>query len=224
MNNFFKITLITILASISSNAMQEPIKSAHLRTRFTDEEDKKLTEIISQNPAKRWAQMAEFFPGRTARQLAARWNFHLDPHLKKNIWTTDEDERLQTLHKTLGDQWPLLSQYLEGRSSNAIRLRWRLLSKKIVSPNPDMPLTIDEDENIQTPHQIAGNQWSATYMNEEMTDSRIQPTLEEKQAPEPTDLQPVPQPEVPNWNAFEFYDYQNTADLFSDFDPENADF
>ena len=305
MNIFLKTTLITILASISLNAMQ-PIRTLQKQHRFSPEEDKKLTDLALQdpNPIKNWPQIAQSFPGRTTRQVRERWNRFLDPSLKNAPWTTEDEEKLITLHQEYGNKWAEMSKLLDNRSQIDIKCRWRSISKKkelneqhpgakrkktqhftpeedakiisILSQYPGIswvqvaklipersaaqigfrfinfldprlnkgPWTTEEDETLITLHQKYGNKWAViskhldnrspndiknrwiSISKRPTTDSTINQPLEiQKQAPEPTDLQPVPQPEAQtNSESFEFYDDQNTADLFSDFDPENADF
>ena len=57
-----------------------------------------------------------------------RWRRHLDPSVKKDAWTDDEDAKLLRLHESLGPRWSNISKMLTGRTAQQCRARWFQLS------------------------------------------------------------------------------------------------
>ena len=57
-----------------------------------------------------------------------RWRRHLDPSVKKDAWTSAEDDKLMRLHDTLGPRWSNISKMLTGRTAQQCRARWFQLS------------------------------------------------------------------------------------------------
>jgi len=76
----------------------------------------------------RWAEIARHLEGRTDQQCMGRWRRHLDPSVKKDAWTDDEDAKLMRLHESLGPRWSNISKMLTGRTAQQCRARWFQLS------------------------------------------------------------------------------------------------
>ena len=45
------------------------------------------------------------------------------------MWTHEEDAMIKRMHKSLGDKWSKFMAYLPGRSDNAIRTRYQIISR-----------------------------------------------------------------------------------------------
>jgi len=41
-----------------------------------------------------------------------RWHNHLNPRIKKDKWTLEEELKLIEIHKIYGNKWSLISKYL----------------------------------------------------------------------------------------------------------------
>lgn len=94
-----------------------------IKTRFTEEEDRKLIEAVKENGAFAWGKIAANLKGRTARQCRDRWVNYLNPELVKKEWAAEEDNLLMEMYKEFGTRWKDISLFFQGRSLNCIRNR-----------------------------------------------------------------------------------------------------
>lgn len=58
---------------------------------WSREEDAQLAENVAKYGAKNWSNIAHALPGRIGKQCRERWHNHLNPAIKKNKWTDEED-------------------------------------------------------------------------------------------------------------------------------------
>ena len=59
---------------------------------WTQEEDEILFQRVREFGAKNWSDIAKALPGRIGKQCRERWHNHLNPDIKKEKWTEQEDE------------------------------------------------------------------------------------------------------------------------------------
>jgi hypothetical protein len=72
---------------------------------WTDDEDRKVVELVEKYGAKKWSVIAQHLPGRIGKQCRERWHNHLNPHINKSAWTIDEDRKILEAHQSLGNRW-----------------------------------------------------------------------------------------------------------------------
>ena len=65
--------------------------------KFSPDEDKLLKEQVLKLGEKGWKKIAEYLPGRSARQCRERYKNYLCPSVSSDPWTKDEDEKLLNL-------------------------------------------------------------------------------------------------------------------------------
>lgn len=66
---------------------------------------------------------------RTGKQCRERYINHLDPSMTKTGWTTEENNQIKNLFPKFGTKWSQYLPFLPGRSDNAIKNRYHMISK-----------------------------------------------------------------------------------------------
>jgi myb proto-oncogene protein/Myb-like DNA-binding protein BAS1 len=101
------------------------------KSAWTPDEDKLLIELfMTYGP--RWSTIARQILGRTDDACSKRYREALNPNLKKEDWTPEEDEKLIEAYNSIGGKWGQVGQTLQ-RSGLGCRNRWRLLERKKAS-------------------------------------------------------------------------------------------
>ncbi|GIL70791.1 hypothetical protein Vretifemale_1352, partial [Volvox reticuliferus] len=94
---------------------------------WTPEEDSILTKLVQQIGVGKWATVARHLPGRTDQQCMGRWRRHLDPNIRKDAWTVEEDARLHELYEEHGTAWSMIARRIANRTPQQCRGRWCIL-------------------------------------------------------------------------------------------------
>lgn len=104
----------------------------YMRSSWTPEEDELLTCLVAKHGSKNWALIAQYLDGRIGKQCRERWRNHLDPMIRRDKFTDEEDAEIIKLVDELGTRWARISEQLPGRTENAIKNRYYCyLSRKV---------------------------------------------------------------------------------------------
>ena len=56
-------------------------------------------QMVEKYGPRNWSAIAEHLPGRIGKQCRERWHNHLNPDIKKERWTEEEDQAIIEAHK-----------------------------------------------------------------------------------------------------------------------------
>ncbi|KAL7544539.1 hypothetical protein ACHAWF_007917, partial [Thalassiosira exigua] len=96
---------------------------------WTKAEDDVVTRNVLADPSglfTKWSSVAGHLPGRTGKQIRERWNNYLDPSIRREPFTRDDDLLLWKGHKEFGNRWVYISWKIfnAARSENQVKNRW----------------------------------------------------------------------------------------------------
>mmetsp|Transcript_3800 Transcript_3800/g.15390 ORF Transcript_3800/g.15390 Transcript_3800/m.15390 type:complete len:315 (+) Transcript_3800:304-1248(+) len=123
---------------------------------WSPEEDAELARL-QEIHGNRWALVAAELPGKTGQQCAQRWRHKVNPAIKKEKWTPEEDAQLAKLYEQHGQRWAEIARHLEGRTDQQCMGRWR----RHLDPSVKKDAWTDpEDKKLMSLHDSLGPRWS----------------------------------------------------------------
>jgi myb proto-oncogene protein len=128
-----------------------------VRGSWTGDEDQVILAWVTENGPTKWSALAQHLPGRIAKQCRERWCNHLDPAIRKEPWSPEEDQLIISGIERMGTKWADIAKLLPGRSDNAVKNRWNSSLKRRnptdIGPHPgNLGIdTVDPVMFLQTP-------------------------------------------------------------------------
>ena len=127
---------------------------------WTKKEDETLLTVVKKYGAQNWTYLSQFIPLRVGKQCRERYYNHLDPNVRREPWSSEEDELIIKYHDMYGNKWTDISKAINnGRPPNSIKNRWnstlkrRLMnaasSSDVAEDTPQGRNTSDNDEDAE---------------------------------------------------------------------------
>ena len=105
-------------------------KQKSVKLKFTAEEDEKLKMLVLSHGTSSWAFIARLMGTRNHRQCRERWKNYINPALRNDPWTFEEDQLLVDKYAEFGPRWNRIAKFFTNRSDNSIRNRWQLMLRQ----------------------------------------------------------------------------------------------
>lgn len=124
------------------------------KIQFSQEEDAKLLSLVRIFGANQWKVVSAAMVTRNSRQCRERYNNYLNPALRSDSWTQDEDEQLCQLIEKHGPRWSCIARNFGDRSVSAVRdrhvelVRNRFLSKCVAEDKKNVHATSNESGDV----------------------------------------------------------------------------
>ena len=103
---------------------------------------------------------------RTGKQCRERYFNHLDPDMEKIAWTLSENNVIRDMFPEFGTNWTLYMTFLPGRSNNAIKNRYH-----VISPDNFRFCVIESSTNLSVA-SLKRNVDTSTDLEDEQEPSR----------------------------------------------------
>lgn len=90
---------------------------------WSAQEDETILRLIKKY-GKNWKLISEMLGSKNGKQIRERYINKLDPRIKREDWSEEEDKRILELYSKVGSKWSEISKSLPGRPENKIKNRF----------------------------------------------------------------------------------------------------
>jgi hypothetical protein len=175
-------------ASPKSDAQTSQRRTKRARNPWTPKEDQKLMELMKKY-GQSWAMISSVMEGRTGKQVRDRYLNKLRPNIKCGDWSAEEDERLISLLRTVGNRWSLIATHLPGRTEGQVKNRFYSCIKKRLSGSQSQTISFTTSPQVDEQLSFDFNQEFDTNMfNTCVSDQSTAQSPNSQAMTDPTDV------------------------------------
>jgi len=116
-----------------SQRWNKTLRPGLVRGKWSAEEDAALISALAEfadDDEVDWRHVASKVNGRNAKQCKERFQLKLDPALKRDEWTAEEDAMLLASFEKHNGRWTAIAKSLPGRREDAVKIRFRSLQRQ----------------------------------------------------------------------------------------------
>ena len=89
----------TAMEKTQSSTCTQCDYSLQSKSKWTFEDDQRILTLVK-TTGRNWMEISKHFPGKTGKQIRERFLNKLDPNLRMEAWTKEEDILILDLYKT----------------------------------------------------------------------------------------------------------------------------
>lgn len=104
-------------------------KKVTRKSKFTQNEDLKLLELVKVYGDSDWVTIANHMRNRNVRQCRERWCNYLSPYVSNGPWTPEDDMFLCQKVEELGTKWTKIAPFFRARTDINVKNRWMTLMR-----------------------------------------------------------------------------------------------
>ncbi|KAJ0255278.1 Transcription factor MYB27 [Hirschfeldia incana] len=141
---------------------------------WLEEEDERLVKFVTLMGERRWDSLARVSGlKRSGKSCRLRWMNYLNPSLKREPVSQEEEIVILQLHALWGNKWSKIARRLPGRTDNQIKNYWRThFRKKVEAQNYDKIIDWKREE-LLCKYKETDIMWTKTYTQEHGLDETV---------------------------------------------------